>query len=193
MEMAATLATTTANPSHKGKPRDPNSVAGKVRAAIAAVGAGASVDAYAAVSGLPPAVVRRELYRMKHKETHKGKPKANKSKRGRPPKTKTEVKPVKKVVPKYEAHPLYPVFMDAIKQVTSGKGVRHGGDSVEFLEQPWAHYAKLHGKGFLTGQAAKKLEEAASTKVGDAYEQELLGAAVYVAMAVLHNRGGKHV
>jgi hypothetical protein len=184
---------TTATPPSKGKPRDANSVAGKVRTAIAAVGENASVDAYVAVSGLPPAVVKRELYRMKYKETHKGKPKAKKKVRGRPPKTETQVKPIEKITLKYETHPLYPVFMDAIKQVVVGKGIRHGGDSVQFLEQPWAHYAKLHGKGFLTGQAAKKLEEAASTKVGDAYEQELLGAAVYVAMAVLHNRGGKHV
>ena len=68
-------------------------------------------------------------------------------------------------------HPLYPHFVAAIEQAMYGKGERHGGARTDFLEQPWLHYAKLHGPGFLTGQAAKKLEEAASTKTGDAYTQ----------------------
>ena len=87
------------------------------------------------------------------------------------------------------AHPLTPVFFAAVQQVTKGKGVRHGGDSVPFLDQPWAHYAKMHGRGFLTGQAAKKLEEAATTKEGDAFVQEMLGAMVYIGMAILHTQG----
>jgi hypothetical protein len=93
-------------------------------------------------------------------------------------------------------HPLYEVFMDAIEQATKGKGVRHGGDVTPFMSQPWTHYAKMHGDGFLTGQAAKKLEEAASNRGlllsqngnGNAYERELLGAIVYIGMAVLSNR-----
>lgn len=52
-----------------------------------------------------------------------------------------------------------------------------------------AHYAHMHGRGFLTGQAAKKLEEAASTRSGVAFEQEVLGAIVYLGMAILHERG----
>ena len=87
-----------------------------------------------------------------------------------------------------EAHPLYPVFMAAIRQAAFGKGERHGGDTVPFLEQPWNHYAKMHGRGFLTGQATKKLEEAASTRSGKAFELEVLGAIVYSGMAVLHER-----
>lgn len=87
-----------------------------------------------------------------------------------------------------EKHPLYPVFVRAISQAMYGKGERHGGARTPFLEQPWAHYAKLHGRGFLTGQAAKKLEEAASTREGSAFEDELLGAMVYIGMAIINDR-----
>ena len=87
------------------------------------------------------------------------------------------------------AHPLTAVFEAAIQQVTKGKGVRHGGETVPFFDQPWAHYAHMHGRGFLTGQAAKKLEEAVTTKEGEAYIQELLGAMVYIGMAILHTKG----
>lgn len=88
-----------------------------------------------------------------------------------------------------DSHPLHIIFMLAIQQVMRGKGTRHGGEAVPFLEQPWAHYAKLHGRGFLTGQAAKKLEEAASKRDGKAFEEEVLGAIVYAAMAILKERG----
>jgi hypothetical protein len=89
-----------------------------------------------------------------------------------------------------QQHPLYPVMCAAIAQAMWGKGERHGGDLIEFTEQPWAHYAKMHGRGFLTGQAAKKLEEAASTRSGMPFEQEMLGAMVYTGMAVLTERMG---
>lgn len=82
-------------------------------------------------------------------------------------------------------HPLYPIFTAAIAQCTHGKGERHGGCATPFLEQPWAHYAKLHGRGFLTGQAAKKLEEAASTREGQAFIEEMRGVLVYAGMAIL--------
>lgn len=83
-----------------------------------------------------------------------------------------------------DKHPLYPVFMEAIHQAMHGKGKRHGGCVTPFMEQPWVHYAKMHGIGFLTGQAAKKLEEAASTKTGGDYLREMLGAVVYLGMAI---------
>jgi hypothetical protein len=86
-------------------------------------------------------------------------------------------------------HPLHAVFMDAIEQAMYGKGKRHGGAVAPFTEQPWAHYARLHGRGFLTGQSAKKLEEAASLRQGDAFITEVLGAIVYAGMAVLKERG----
>lgn len=86
-------------------------------------------------------------------------------------------------------HPLTPVLLAAVEQAMYGKGERHGGNVTPFLEQPWVHYGKMHGRGFLTGQAAKKLEEAASTREGLAFETEVFGAIVYLGMAVLKERG----
>lgn len=122
---------------------------------------------------VPPAVPRRK----------RGRPKGS----GKATIRKTAIKKV--VKPQPPEHPLTAIFDAAIKQVTKGKGVRHGGDSVPFLDQPWAHYAKMHGRGFLTGQAAKKLEEAATTKEGEAFVQEMLGAMVYIGMAILITQG----
>lgn len=85
-------------------------------------------------------------------------------------------------------HPLFPIFLEAIDQCTKGKGGRHGGDRIDFLKQPWLHYGALHGRGFLTGQAAKKIEEAASTKYGDEFVNEALGAIVYIGMSIIHER-----
>jgi hypothetical protein len=82
-------------------------------------------------------------------------------------------------------HPLYPVFLAAIEQAMHGKGERHGGASIPFKEQPLFHYIKMHGRGFATGQAAKKAEEAASTRQGQAFIDECLGAMVYLGAAIL--------
>lgn len=82
-------------------------------------------------------------------------------------------------------HPLFPVLAAAIEQAMYGKGERHGGNVTPFMSQPWVHYSKMHGIGFLTGQAAKKLEEAASTKAGEAWVQEVLGSIVYSGMALI--------
>ncbi len=86
-------------------------------------------------------------------------------------------------------HPLYPVLVAAIEQAMYGKGERHGGAATHFLDQPWRHYADMHGRGFLTGQAAKKLEEAASLRTGEAFVAEALGAIVYTGMAIITERG----
>jgi hypothetical protein len=90
--------------------------------------------------------------------------------------------------PSWEDHPLYSVLIGAIQQAMYGKGERHGGNTTPFLTQPWVHYANMHGRGFLTGQAAKKLEEAASKREGEAFVNEVLGAIVYCGMAILHER-----
>jgi hypothetical protein len=87
------------------------------------------------------------------------------------------------------SHPLMKVFEAAVTQAMFGKGQRHGGNVTPFLDQPWVHYAKMHGRGFLTGQAAKKLEEAAATRTGEAFETEVFGAMVYLGMAILKERG----
>ena len=86
-------------------------------------------------------------------------------------------------------HPLAPVFMAAIEQAMYGKGERHGGAATPFFDQPWAHYSKMHGRGFLTGQASKKLEEAAHQRTGEAFTNEVYGAIVYAGMAILKERG----
>lgn len=86
------------------------------------------------------------------------------------------------------SHPLYRPLMDAIQQAMYGKGERHGGATVPFLEQPIFHYAKMHGRGFLTGQAAKKLEEAAHQREGQKFVDEVLGAIVYAAAAIIDER-----
>lgn len=93
------------------------------------------------------------------------------------------------VNPEVMEHPLFPIFVAAIEQAMYGKGERHGGARTPFLEQPWVHYVKMHGRGFATGQAAKKLEEAASTREGAAFQTEVLGAIVYAGMAILKERG----
>ena len=86
-------------------------------------------------------------------------------------------------------HPLHAIFEAAITQAMFGKGQRHGGNVTPFLEQPWVHYSKMHGRGFLTGQAAKKLEEAAATRSMEAFETEIFGAMVYLGMSILKERG----
>ena len=82
-------------------------------------------------------------------------------------------------------HPLFPIFMDAIDQCMIGKGERHGGCATPFMEQPWMYLAELHGRGFLTGQACKKLGEAAEGKNGQEFVHEVLGAIVYAGMSIL--------
>ena len=94
--------------------------------------------------------------------------------------------------PSWEEHPMHSVLIAALQQAMYGKGERHGGAKTDFLAQPWVHYAKMHGRGFLTGQAAKKLEEAASTRNGEAFEAEVLGAIVLCCMAILHEEGAGH-
>ena len=101
-----------------------------------------------------------------------------------------KVKRELRVSKELQDHPLYEVLTSAIDQAVHGKGERHGGNKTPFLEQPWVHYAKLHGRGFLTGQAAKKLEEAAGRGLtGEAFEREVFGAIVYCGMAILRDRG----
>lgn len=92
------------------------------------------------------------------------------------------------------ADELMSVLREAFNQCVKGKGnERHGHDS-QLFQQQWVTLAKHHSVGFLTGQAAKKLNEAASLRLvegytRDAYERELLGAIVYTAFAILFDRG----
>lgn len=103
--------------------------------------------------------------------------------------TKQPVNHANQPSPEVMDHPLFPVLVAAIEQAMHGKGERHGGNVTPFLEQPWVHYAKMHGRGFLTGQATKKLEEASHQREGESFETEVLGAIVYAGMSVLKERG----
>lgn len=95
---------------------------------------------------------------------------------------------IKFTATKFNEHPLEAIFAAAIEQAVNGKGTRHGGGVTPFLEQPWAHYYELHGRGFLTGQGAKKLEEAASMRNGPEFIEEALGSIVFIAMAILKEK-----
>lgn len=78
------------------------------------------------------------------------------------------------------------ILKQAVDQAMNGKGKRHGGSSVPWLEQPWKVYTDMFGEGFLKGQAVKKMEEAVSTRTGESFKHEMLGAIVYM-MAILSN------
>lgn len=82
-------------------------------------------------------------------------------------------------------HPLQHAFDQVILQVTKGKGVRHGGDSIPFLEQKWKRLADLHGPGFLTGQAHKNLEEAMGKEDSDAMKRAIIETIAWLGMWVL--------
>lgn len=84
-------------------------------------------------------------------------------------------------------HPLRAIYSAAIDQLTKGKGERHGGDSVPFLEQRWLSLSDAFGGQGLFWQAGKKLEEAMG-KEGEARERELLGALNYLAMGILYEQ-----
>jgi hypothetical protein len=85
-------------------------------------------------------------------------------------------------------HPLSHIFAAALAQVTNGKGAERHANGAEFMDQPWLHLANVHGNGFLTGQAAKKLDESQGMTEHDRWEREMLGAIVYAAMAIIHRR-----
>lgn len=82
-------------------------------------------------------------------------------------------------------HPLTKHLLAAVEQAMSGKGRNHGGASSPFMDQPWVHRAKMHGRGFLTGQASKKIEAAASCLRGEAFTAEVTEAIVYLGMALI--------
>ena len=77
------------------------------------------------------------------------------------------------------------VLQAAVEQATKGKGQRHGGDKTPFLEQPWVRLYKTHGLGFLLGQADKKYNEALGKGNQEDQVREILGAIVYLGMALL--------
>ena len=83
---------------------------------------------------------------------------------------------------------LWDVLEEAFRQAYEGKGrQRHGGNGLDFTDQPIFTIARDHGIGFLTGQAAKKLAESHVLRElgSERAENELLGAIVYTAAAIM--------
>jgi hypothetical protein len=85
-------------------------------------------------------------------------------------------------------HPLQEAFEACIRQVTTGKGEIHGGESEPFFDQPWHQISKRTGIGGLMFQAEKKLGEANGKPTQETFERELLGAMAYTAMAYLYSQ-----
>ena len=87
-------------------------------------------------------------------------------------------------------HPINEVYMDAANLLEKAR-LKHGGNVSDFYAQQWTDVTKRHGLGFLTGQAVKKINEAAVLKntVSQAeWEKEMMGALNYVGMAILYRR-----
>ena len=74
----------------------------------------------------------------------------------------------------------------AFAQAATGKGRERHADGRRWTDQPIFTVARQHGAGFLTGQAAKKLGEAAAMSRRGEHNRarhEMLGAIVYAAAA----------
>ena len=73
----------------------------------------------------------------------------------------------------------------ALAQAVEGKGKERHAITENMLEQPIITIQGMVGTGFATGQAIKKLQE--SSRLGkDAAIEEILGAIIYCAAAVIH-------
>lgn len=84
--------------------------------------------------------------------------------------------------------PLRYVLDRAFEQAAFGKGRERHANGRPFVQQPIMEITRMHGIGFVTGQASKKAQEAvgmADRGEFSAAERELLGAIVYLAAAYL--------
>ncbi len=84
--------------------------------------------------------------------------------------------------PGYET--LAEVLSRAFNQATAGKGKERHANDLPFDKQPMQTIAAAHGVGFLTGQAAKKTQEAHGLP-HDRAVAEILGAINYLAGAII--------
>lgn len=80
------------------------------------------------------------------------------------------------------------VLARAFKQASEGKGAERHANDLPFHEQPMQQIANQVGRGFLLGQAIKKVVEAQSLSPEHAVA-EMLGAINYIAGAVIHLEG----
>jgi|GEM_PF-1371807 len=107
-----------------------------------------------------------------------------------PPECTAEARLLTNPVGGYES--LERVLVRAYEQAAIGKGsVRHA-QNTPFNEQPMQKIIDLHGVGFATGQATKKLQESRRLS-RDAAIAEMLGAIVYISGAIIAiERGVPH-
>lgn len=87
--------------------------------------------------------------------------------------------------------PLRAILDAAYNQASLGKGKERHANDRPFMQQPIMEITRMHGLGFVTGQASKKAQEAigmVSRGEHAAAERELLGAIVYLAAAALRVR-----
>jgi hypothetical protein len=88
--------------------------------------------------------------------------------------------------PNYEA--LGAIFRDAFDQASAGKGKDRHAQGERFEDQPILDIGRRRGRGFVLGQAEKKIGEADRMLNRDergAARRELLGALNYIAAAVI--------
>ncbi len=84
----------------------------------------------------------------------------------------------------FERDPLCHVLNMAYYQAIDGKGKERHAEDKPFQDQIWSVITKTVGLGFPLGQAFKKWDEA-QRMAKDAAVKEILGAIVYLAMAVI--------
>lgn len=77
------------------------------------------------------------------------------------------------------------VLARAYNQASQGKGAERHANELPFHEQPMQQVANQVGRGFLLGQAIKKIVEAQGLPA-DRAVAEMLGAINYIAGAVIH-------
>ena len=82
---------------------------------------------------------------------------------------------------------LLSVLVQAFKQSQDGKGYRRHGRHSSFESQPIMTITRSVGLGFPLGQALKKIQEVTTADfTAEQKRDELLGAIVYLAAAILH-------
>lgn len=85
-------------------------------------------------------------------------------------------------------------------QVFSGKGEQRHGHGTLLEDQPWVKITEHVGRGFLLGQALKKVYELRSFETNDpkftdeqrheAWVREAIGAIVYLTFAIMNKEAG---
>ncbi len=81
-------------------------------------------------------------------------------------------------------HHLSTVLDEALEQASEGKGRERHAQDLPFHEQPMQQLIDLYGMGFALWQAGKKMQESQRLP-HDAARNELLGAIVYIAGAIV--------